>query len=252
MNVPNAPRPPGAGAVMALKRESVLAPVTQETMSSLAYAALRSALLRREFEPEEQLDLSAISRRLGISLTPLKEALRRLDDERLVEIRPRQGTYVRAVTVERLRDVTEARILIELWGVGRLPLRGQEWSAIDELVEQSEALADAGLEDVIELEDRFATLDHAFHRHLLAASGNDSLTRFFDSLGSHVLLARAWCLEPDRSLRRQVQSGVAEHRRIFETLRSGDRQLAARLMQGHIENSLNRACAIVDAHGGRI
>lgn len=251
MNVPAAPRQ-GTGTLTAAGRESVLAPVPQETMSSLAYASLRSALLRREFEPEEQLDLTAISQRLGISLTPLKEALRRLDDERLVEIRPRQGTYVRPVTVERLRDVTEARILIELWGIEQFTTRHHEWSTLEELVAQSEALAHAGLEDVIELEDRFATLDHAFHRHLLAASGNDSITRFFDSLGSHVLLARAWCLEPDKILRKQVQTGVAEHRRVVEALRSGDRQFGARLMRDHIENSLNRACAIVDARGGRI
>ena len=236
---------------MALKGESVLTPVRQDTMSSLAYAALRSALLRREFEPEEQLDLPAISQRLGISLTPLKEALRRLDDERLVEIRPRHGTYVRAVTVQRLREVTEARILIETWGVGELRLTEEVWDEVDTLVTQSEDLARTSLTDVIELEDRFATLDHAFHRRLLAASGNESITRFFDSLGSHVLLARAWCLEPS-ALRNQVQTGVSEHRRILEALRSGDQDSAAGLMRSHIERSLNRACIIVDAHGGRI
>jgi DNA-binding GntR family transcriptional regulator len=221
-------------------------------MSSLAYGVLRSALLRREFEPEEQLDLPALSQRLGISLTPLKEALRRLDDERLVEIRPRQGTYVRPVTARRLREVTEARILIELWGVAEFRASDEEWENAAALLTQSEALAEAGLADVIELEDRFSALDHAFHRQLIAAGGNESITRFFDSLGSHVLLARAWCLEPDALLRDQVQSGVSDHRRIFESLRSGDRDLAGLLLRDHIERSLDRACAIVDAHGGRI
>jgi DNA-binding GntR family transcriptional regulator len=238
--------------MMALMHDSVLMPVQQDTMSSLAYTALRSALLRREFEPEEQLDLPAISRRMRISLTPLKEALRRLDDERLVEIRPRQGTYVRAVTVERLREVTQARILIELWGVEEFRATDAQWRDVDDLVVQSEELARAGLDDVVELEDRFATLDHAFHRAILGAAGNEPITRFFDSLGAHVLLARAWCLEPDVLLRKQVQSGVSEHRRIFEVLRSGDRAAAALLMREHIERSLNGACAIVDAHGGRI
>jgi DNA-binding GntR family transcriptional regulator len=237
---------------MALMPESVLTPVQQDTMSSLAYTALRSALLRREFEPEEQLDLPAISQRMKISLTPLKEALRRLDDERLVEIRPRQGTYVSAVTVERLREVADARILVELWGIRSFRPSESEWGEIDSLLAASEELAQSGLDDVVELEDRFSTLDHAFHRAILAAAGNESITRFYDSLGSHVLLARAWCLEPATLLRPQVQAGVSEHRQIVDALRLGETDVAAQLMHAHIEGSVTGACAIVNAHGGRI
>lgn len=244
----------GEAGMIPRPQESALRPVPQDTMSALAYTALRVALLRREFEPDEQLDLVAISHRLHTSLTPVKEALRRLHEERLVDIRPRQGTYVTAVTVDRLREVTEARHVVEAWGIGEFGSRvtTEDWAEIDRLLAESERLAGEELGDVIDLEDRFASLDHEFHRAILAASGNESLTRFFDSLGSHVLLARAWCLQRPELLRDQVRSGVAEHRAIVEALRVGDSARATDLMTAHIEGSVEGACAIVDSHGGRI
>ena len=244
----------GEAAMIPRLTESVLRPVPQDTMSAMAYTALRVALLRREFEPDEQLDLVAISHRLQTSLTPVKEALRRLHEERLVEIRPRAGTYVTAVTVDRLREVAEARLLVEQWGIAVFPVRvtAEDWAEIDRALAESEALASQKLDDVIDLEDRFAALDHEFHRAILASSGNESLVRFFDSLGSHVLLARAWCLQRGELLREQVQTGVAEHRAILDALRAADEAHAERHMTEHIEHSVEGACQIVDSHGGRI
>lgn len=239
---------------MNLTSGDTLSPVSQDTMSDLAYSALRTALLRRQFGAEQQLDLNDISARLAISQTPIKSALRRLHDEGLVEIRPRQGTYVTAVTVERLESSTEARKLVEKWAVGRFTELANpvEWAKIEQLLVESELLFGREIADVIDLEDRFAKLDHDFHFALVSRPGNATISRFYESLNTHLLLARAWCLEEKSALEGRVRTGISEHRGIVRAMQAGNVDLATELLCQHIDESLAGACAVVAANGGRI
>lgn len=232
---------------------SALTPIPNQTMSDLAYRALRSALMRREFQANEQLDLVDLGRRLGLSNTPLKQALRKLDNEGLVEIRPRSGTFVRPITEERLRATSEARLALERWGIAKFPIRDAvNLRKLEQLLTESEALAKGLDEDAVGVEDEFAMLDHDFHLQILRAAGNSEMVRLFELLGAHAALARAWCLETTQTLSRRVRNGVVEHRSVLEALRSGDRRLATSRLAEHVRQSTEGACQIVRAQGGEI
>lgn len=231
-----------------------LSPVSQDTMTDLAYSALRGALLRREFESEQQLDLNDICARLMISQTPVKGALRRLHEEGLVEVRPRQGTYVSAVTVDKLRTASEARALVETWAVKEFAQAATpaDWAELEQLLTNSELLFGQDIADIVDLEDRFAALDQRFHYAIVKSARNGTIAKFYESLNSHVLLARAWCLEDKSVLESRVRSGISEHRAILRAMTAGDVISATELIRQHIDESLDGACAVVTAAGGRI
>ena len=82
------------------------------------YKILKAKILSEQLTPGERLDLSAIEKQMGISRTPLKEALNRLAVDGLVEIRPRSGTYVTVHSLEKIEDVFDARQLLEVYAAG--------------------------------------------------------------------------------------------------------------------------------------
>lgn len=233
---------------------SSLRPLRPEGLVDLAYGALRLALLRREFEPGQQLDLSSLSSRLEVSLTPLKEAIRRLASEGLLEVRPRTGTFVRPITERLLTEVMEARMVLEHWALENVADRATtgDWQTLETLLTRSEHVLDDRARSMVGVQDEFTTLDQAFHRHLVASCGNATLGRFFDSLGAHVMLARAWALENPTDLQTRVREGMREHHAILEAIRRRDLPEATGLLDRHVHRSLKRAVAIVTAHGGAI
>lgn len=236
-----------------MSRTPALGPLVHESLAARAYSALRLALLRRDFEPGEQIDPARLSQQMGISQTPLKEAIRRLAEEGLLEVRPRSGSYVTGITRERLDEALEARMLLERWAVTAAGERAEpsRWDRLDALVTESEARL-ASHADAILAEDQFTILDQEFHTELVAAGGNSSLRRLYESIGMHVMLARAWCLEPAGELDKRMKEGVREHKRIVRALRAGDTALALREVERHVLRSHKRAIAVIDSNGGVI
>lgn len=236
------------------RAESSITAVQQASLASLTYDALRIALLRGEFRPLEQLDLGELRARLAVSMTPLKAALSRLASQGLVEIRPRAGTFVKPVSEASLRDVATARTLIESWGMQNVLAFATEslWADLTALLDESDTLIASPPGDFVLVQERFIDLDQAFHRRILAACSNDPLIRFFDSLGAHVMLARAWCLDTPQNLEKRIRTGVREHRAIVRALRLGDSDGAALALSQHIDSSTSRAITVIRQHGGVI
>ena len=110
------------------------------TSKSRIYRQIRRSIISGEHRPGERLDLDALTRAHGTSVTPVRDALQMLSQEGLVTIRPRSGYYVTHVTLKKLRDMLELREILEEAAIKRLKALGiphialQKFWASDEFI----------------------------------------------------------------------------------------------------------------------
>lgn len=220
------------------------------------YEALRRALLLPGWSGGQQLNLQDLSRALGVSETPVKEAVRTLADHGLLEIRPRQGTFVRPITRSRLDQAVEVRILLESWALREIGGRArlEDWSRTEELVQAMLNLSGEGRtgDDLLRRFAEFAVLDAQFHTSFLRACHNDPLVQIYESLGTHYLFARASVLHDARHLDSNIKRSNEAHSAILNAARRAAPDLACRLLIQHVDVSYKRALRVVEGHGGEI
>ncbi len=155
----------------------------------------------------------AVAEQTGLSRTPVREALLRLEVEGLVRLYPKKGALVLPVTADEARHVLEARSVIEHWAAGAMWERREE--VLPALREQLEAMRAArGAGDVT----RFVEQDRAFHEVIVTAAGNPILSRTY-----HALRDRQVCIivSQMRMSADRIDSAVAGHSRLVEILRDG-------------------------------
>lgn len=153
------------------------------TLSEKAYLAIRRDIIRGAFAAGQPLRMAELSARYDMGFSPLREALSRLQVERLVQAEALRGFKVAPLSVEELQDATDSRILIESDALRLAIAKGDDdWSAgivatLYALKLQAERAA-LGDVDVWQIETRH----YAFHRALLAACGSPWRLEFFDRL----------------------------------------------------------------------
>ena len=205
--------------------------------SDRVHAWLRQSILEVAIVPGAALAESEIATRFGTSRTPVREALLRLAEEGLVDIRPQRGTYVSRMNLDRLdealflRDAVEGAVLRQLAGSDAHAAVARELS---EYVDRHEAAVDG--------HDLPGTLDGdaAFHLALVQAVGMPGL---WDVVGQardlhHRLRALAAPEEPN------ARAAVADHRGIVRALRSGNGDLAHRRLTVHLGRNRELARAL--------
>jgi GntR family transcriptional regulator, carbon starvation induced regulator len=217
------------------------------TLGEAAYQRLRADIVAGELEAGKPLRLEALRQRYGLSFSPLREALMRLQSERLVLSTALRGFSVAPLSREEMRDATETRILIESEAL-RLSMRDgdDDWEAgivaachaLSLQVERLSRIAskpDAA--DILAMEERH----HQFHRALIADCGSPRLLELSDQLYVETQRYRLPSLV-GRVAGKQRRDVPAEHQQIMDaTLRRSDE--AARLLAEHYR----RTAAIVEA-----
>jgi DNA-binding GntR family transcriptional regulator len=202
------------------------------TKSDLAYTRVRGLILSGELAPGAVLPQAALAQTIGISTTPLREALRRLKQEGLVELDAHRDARVRPLDADEARDLLELRGSLEPLAASLAALRRTE----DELADVRAALD--GLEGLSsrpsasELESH-----HRFHAAIHRASHNALLVEILDGLWVKTDRYRRHGLEAGRS-EEERDSRATEHRLLFEAVRDNDPDAAAELMRRHVEASL--------------
>jgi len=189
------------------------------------YRHLKDLLLSGRFAPGERLSEPLLAQDLGVSRTPVREALMRLAEEGLVELVPGKGARVRAFTPEEVEEVYRVRALLEGEAAREAALRATPWE-LEELSGLLRAIDEAPEEDYPEQMRR----DLEFHRALVRLSGNRTLYRLYEDLLATLALARSAL--PTLS---QEERTRAEHRAILEALSHRDPEGARRAVEAHIE-----------------
>jgi len=192
---------------------------------------LRQRIFARELEPGSWIDELRISEALGISRTPLREALKVLAAEGLVTMKVRRGAYVTEVSEKDLRDVYHLLALLESDAARVVAER-----ASTEQLAQIQALHQ-DLENAANDRDRFFQINEAFHLLLLELADN----RWRDQMV--VDLRKVMKLNRHSSLFKQgrIEQSMAEHRAIVQALVARQPELAAERMSAHFMSGLQAA-----------
>jgi DNA-binding GntR family transcriptional regulator len=190
---------------------------------------LREAIVNGTLNPGERLMEIQLAEELGVSRTPVREAIRKLELEGFVVMIPRRGTYVADLSIKDINEVFEIRTALDVLAAGLAVERITE----DELEQLERLLVEIG--ELIETDDtdRIVEADSQFHDVLYRASRNDRLVGIINNLREQFTRFRSISIQyPGRMVK-----SVEEHRRLVEAIASRDTELAQQIAREHMENS---------------
>jgi len=192
------------------------------SLADRAYVAIRDLIVSLELPPGALIDERRLIESLEIGRTPVREALRRLAQEQLVEVFPRRGMFVTGVDVRDLARISEVRAALEPEAARLAAARATE--------EERDQLAVLG--DRIKRGADLMALDERIHRAIYAAAHNHLLEK---TLGEYYVLAlRIWMIGLDRA--DDLEDAVEAHRALIQEIVVGDGDRAADTMRAHVEN----------------
>jgi DNA-binding GntR family transcriptional regulator len=195
--------------------------------------AIKHAILGGELKPGQALVETDLAEVLGVSKTPVREALKTLAGAGLVTMNPYKGAAVRVVDDEQARHVYDARLLLEPEALARAVARGHDWRPAHTALARADQAED-------QAERSLANRD--FHRALYAGCGNPLLVRMLDDLRDQTALVSvaAWRHEPGWLRTPGWEHEAAEHRAVLRAAEDGDAERAAGLLRGHIQSFVQR------------
>ena len=190
------------------------------------FMSLRKAILTGKIKPGERLTEVKLGKLLGTSRTPIREAIRLLEQENLVTIIPGSGARVSRMTVSDLQDVMEVRSALEQLSAGLACERITETEK-KELYEAFNAFVrSTQSEDSIMIADA----DVRFHNLILKAAKNQKLGKILDGLADNIYRYRYEFIREDG----HYEDLVGEHKKLYEAVLSGNREVAEKAAREHI------------------
>lgn len=197
-------------------------------LRDVVFNTLRHAILKGELEPGERLMEIALAQKLGVSRTPIREAIRKLELEGLVVMVPRKGAEVADITEKDLRDVLEVRTALEELSI-ELAMKNMNDDDCKQLTEANKLFAkDSESDDLIKI----AEADVAFHELIYMATGNKRLIQMINNLREQMYRYRLEYIK-DKSTHARL---VDEHNRIIDAMVKNDVAAAKAAIKLHVEN----------------
>lgn len=197
-------------------------------LRDVVFHTLRQAILKGELQPGERLMEIKLAEMLGVSRTPIREAIRKLELEGLVVMIPRKGAAVANITEKDTKDVLEVRRTLEMFAVEVACDRITE-EQMTELKEAAKAFeASKGSMDLI----RIAETDMKFHEIIYEATQNQRLVQMLNNLRENMYRYRIEYLKDPH----YYDSLVREHGEILNAIETKDKERARICMRDHIDN----------------
>ena len=197
------------------------------SFSQEAYNQIRSMIVSLELKPGSLINEADLMNKLGLGRTPIREALRSLASEKLVDVYPRRGMFVTSVDVHNLSAISEVRAVLEIQAAG---LAAQRSNTADQIITKA-LIAEI---DAIEGEPNMTKLiglDQRIHRHIYKATHNHFLETSLDQYYGHAL--RIWFMALDRV--EDLSEAVIEHRALLIAIRDNKVNEAEQAMKEHVE-----------------
>jgi DNA-binding GntR family transcriptional regulator len=188
------------------------------------YRDLRRSIILGHRQPGDRLDLNTLADSYGTSVTPVRDALQMLSQERLVTIRPRSGYYVTRITLKQLQDMLELREILEVASVERATMR-----ITDEQLAELERVHAGYTGDDDESRERYASENRYFHYLLARASGNQELAEMLGRLHDRLVRFIILCGNDDTL--------ETWHGRLIDALRTRDVEIARKAMLAELSES---------------
>ena len=207
-----------------------------ESMSAAerAYSIIRGQILNGSHVPGTMLGEAALATEIGVSRTPVRVALARLQDEGWIHIYPKRGAIVQGIDERTVAELADARFVLETTAVERAsePMRQRLAEKLDDLITQHRAAFTEG--DIA----RFIELTLEFHRGFVEAGDNRVMLEMYSLLSDR---HRFTLFMNSRHLLDRSDELIAEHEALVAHLRSGDSAAFAATLQGHIAENAGPA-----------
>ncbi|MFE4368529.1 GntR family transcriptional regulator [Streptomyces sp. NPDC056835] len=215
--MPPAPAPAPAAPAASMK---------QPPAADRVYSHIKEAVLDRRYEGGTLLTEGELAEAVGVSRTPVREALLKLEVEGLIKLYPKKGALVLAVSAQEIADVVETRLLVEEFAVRKaVPASVRLIARLEEVLDEQRRLAEDG--DLAAV----AVADRCFHAEIVRHAGNEILSKLYDQLRDRQLRMGVAVLEahPDR-----IAKNITEHTEMLDAIRTGDADGAAQCLRRHV------------------
>jgi DNA-binding GntR family transcriptional regulator len=203
-------------------------------LREVVYQSLKNAILTGELKPGQQLSENLIANKLSVSRTPVREALRSLENENLVSVLSGRKVIVSVPTIQEIEEIYDIRLIVETEALRRIT---PDESAIIQQLEACIKMAEVHLEN--ENLGELHKTNSEFHLTIISALQNNKMKQFLDSLQDTMSRYRFYSL----TSRVWARSSEDEHSQILNQLKQGDTESAVRILRQH----LTTAKAIVKA-----
>jgi DNA-binding GntR family transcriptional regulator len=202
-------------------------PTRTPSAAERVYEHLKGGILEGSVAPGSLITEGEVAADVGVSRTPVREALLRLEVEGLVALYPKKGALVIPVSAQEAHDVVEAREVIEVWAAGRVwSMRHELAGRLEPHLQEMKAARAAG--EVA----RFSEADRTFHEEIVEAAGNSILARQYRSLRERQLCITSSVMRVSRP---RMDRAVRSHGALIELLASGTKADFLAATRQHLE-----------------
>jgi DNA-binding GntR family transcriptional regulator len=202
---------------------------TNLTLADIAYESLKSKIFELSYMPGEKLSESELSESLGVSRTPLRQALQRLQHEGLIEGQPKVGWIISPLDFNRLDNLYDFRILIECFAVRAYCLSEKPSEQLDELLKVWRFRGSARIQE----QEKMCALDENFHTSIVSLASNPEISKTHREITEKIRLIRRL----DFTKKSRIASTYQEHHQILTAISARRSEEAQRLITAHISQS---------------
>lgn len=213
--------------------------IEHSDLTTKVYRWLKERIMHHAFLPGDKLDIQQLADDLGVSRTPVKDAINRLTSEGLVVLRSRRGTYVATLTPTVLRDLFEARTMIECYAAERAT-----WDAMVAAAPAMQRLFDRSTTLIAEVDaahfdySAYYALDTDLHATIVGLTGNAVLLDLHHGIMARMSVGRIYYPAEDEVLRRS-HAAHREHAAIVRAFVCGDADALSEAVRDHISASMD-------------
>jgi DNA-binding GntR family transcriptional regulator len=205
--------------------------LNRERASDAVFSILRERILTHTFKPGERLNIRVAAEQLGVSLSPVKEAVNRLSTEGLIEVRPQRGTFVTDMVPRDIIEVYEVRLALECLAAEK----AVKWASRASIARLKRLLKrmDAPV-DTEEARLAYMEADMDFHGTIVEMAGNRLLSRLFRIVDGRVKVGRLLYGGQRWTDTARMNRARSEHKEIVDALEAGDSEQLLEMLRRHI------------------
>ncbi|MBA8681418.1 GntR family transcriptional regulator [Stenotrophomonas tumulicola] len=206
--------------------------LTRARASDSVADMLRASILGSTFRPGQRLDVKSLADQLGVSPTPVKDAINRLAAEGLIDIRPRSGTFVTDITPKMVEEIFEIRRALECLAA-ELTMARMTPALLRTFTSLTRQLETPVTNEQERMDHERANV--ALHMQFIESSGNQQLLEMYRSLNAHLTIARIHSRQrPDA---KRLEAELHEHGALLEAMQAGDAKRLVQVLGDHISRA---------------
>jgi DNA-binding GntR family transcriptional regulator len=211
------------------------------------YGTMKQMIIRRSFRTNEKISIPVLAKNLGISITPIREALNRLEAEGLVKTVPKVGTFVVGIDKSYVEQVIEFRLMIDFWVLDQYrTFSGERFDEIAAKLDQLTQFAVEEVDPAVTPIEQYGNFDMIFHTEFINACGNIQILETYQNLMNFRILTVS---DPTPE---QYNLSMTQHREIVKQLLQQDWQGTRNAIRQHLNYSRQNLTDWIDSNGGEV